>query len=325
MNGPPGDRPLASISLDLDNLWSYMKIHGESGWKSFPTYLDKLTSVAAGCLSKHGLKITVFVVGQDAALEKNREALTRIASEGHEIGNHSFSHEPWFQKYSYDRAYREISEAEEHIERLTGKRPLGYRGPGFSFSRDSLEILAQRGYSYDASTFPTFIGPLARTYYFWTASGLSQREREERKELYGALRDGLRSIRPYLWDLPDGKELLEIPVTTMPVVRLPFHMSYLLYLAGFSKIACKGYLQSALLLCRACRVQPSFLLHPLDFLGCDLVDELSFFPGMSTPTDCKLALFDHVIATLGRYFRLVTMDEFARSVRESTSLRTVRP
>jgi hypothetical protein len=32
--------PAASISLDLDNLWSYLKTQGVSGWESFPSYLD---------------------------------------------------------------------------------------------------------------------------------------------------------------------------------------------------------------------------------------------------------------------------------------------
>jgi hypothetical protein len=26
-------KPLASLSLDLDNLWSYMKTHGDPGWE----------------------------------------------------------------------------------------------------------------------------------------------------------------------------------------------------------------------------------------------------------------------------------------------------
>ena len=30
----------ASISLDLDNLWSYLKTQGAPGWESFPSYLD---------------------------------------------------------------------------------------------------------------------------------------------------------------------------------------------------------------------------------------------------------------------------------------------
>ncbi len=29
-------KPIASLSLDLDNKWSYMKTHGDAGWESFP-------------------------------------------------------------------------------------------------------------------------------------------------------------------------------------------------------------------------------------------------------------------------------------------------
>ena len=33
-------KPLASISLDLDNQWSYMKIHGDEGWDAYPSNFD---------------------------------------------------------------------------------------------------------------------------------------------------------------------------------------------------------------------------------------------------------------------------------------------
>ncbi|MEW5916878.1 MAG: polysaccharide deacetylase, partial [Gemmatimonadota bacterium] len=32
-------RPLASISFDADNLWSYMKTHGDATWQAYPSYL----------------------------------------------------------------------------------------------------------------------------------------------------------------------------------------------------------------------------------------------------------------------------------------------
>ncbi|MDQ3042129.1 MAG: hypothetical protein M3R11_07080 [Acidobacteriota bacterium] len=34
------EKPIASLSLDLNNKWSYMKTHGDAGWETFPTYLD---------------------------------------------------------------------------------------------------------------------------------------------------------------------------------------------------------------------------------------------------------------------------------------------
>ena len=93
-------KPIASLSLDLDNKWSYMKTHGDAGWDSFPSYLDIVVPRLLQFLEQRDLKITVFVVGQDAALEKNHDALASISAAGHEIGNHSFHHEPWLHLYS---------------------------------------------------------------------------------------------------------------------------------------------------------------------------------------------------------------------------------
>ena len=44
-------RPVASISLDLDNQWSYMKTHGDPGWESFPSYLDAFVPLAASAIA----------------------------------------------------------------------------------------------------------------------------------------------------------------------------------------------------------------------------------------------------------------------------------
>ena len=37
---------LASLSLDLDNQWSYMRTHGDAGWESRPTYLPLVLPLA---------------------------------------------------------------------------------------------------------------------------------------------------------------------------------------------------------------------------------------------------------------------------------------
>ena len=58
------NKPLCSLSLDLDNQWSYMKTHGDSGWEEFPSYLDILIPYLLDILEKLKLKITFFIVGQ---------------------------------------------------------------------------------------------------------------------------------------------------------------------------------------------------------------------------------------------------------------------
>ena len=304
-------KPLASLSLDLDNKWSYLKTHGDEGWESFPSYLDVVVPRVLDFLAQRQQSITFFVVGQDAAIDSNVDALRAIADAGHEIGNHSFHHEPWLQLYSPEEIREEISRAEAAIAQATGRRPLGFRGPGFSFSKRVLEELASRGYVYDASTFPTFLGPLARMYYFFT-SRLTQSQREERKQLFGKMSEGFRPIKPYVWNTAAG-DLIEIPVTTLPLMRLPIHLSYLLYLSQFSRALATWYFRTAISFCRLFRVEPSVLLHPLDFLGSDDDRDLAFFPAMNLPAAAKVALVGDVIDRLRRHYHVVTLSEHARA------------
>jgi peptidoglycan/xylan/chitin deacetylase (PgdA/CDA1 family) len=308
-------KPIASLSLDLDNQWSYMKTHGDSGWEGFPSYLDVVVPRFLEVLAARELRITVFVVGQDAALEKNRSALSRLTPAGHEVGNHSFHHEPWLHLYSEARLVDELKRAEEAIEAATGRRPDGFRGPGFSLSETTLRVLAQRGYRYDASTLPTFLGPLARAYYFMTAR-LTPEEREERRKLFGGFAEGLRPVQPYRWKL-DAATLLEIPVTTLPFLRIPMHVSYILYAASISPALARAYFATALNLCRWAGVGPSILLHPLDFLGGDDVRELSFFPAMGMPGHRKTELVSELLAAFSSYFRVLPVGEHAEALLQS--------
>jgi peptidoglycan-N-acetylglucosamine deacetylase len=308
----PSQRPIASLSLDLDNQWSYMKIHGDLGWESFPSYLDVVVPRALAFLKERSLSITFFIVGQDAALAKNQGAIRAIANAGHEIGNHSFKHESWLHLYSEPEIEAEITQAEEILKQVTGQQPIGFRGPGYSCSATVLRVLARRGYQYDASTFPTFLGPLARAYYFMTTK-LSKAEKEKRKALFGGFKDGFQPLKPYRWDMTE-RQLIEIPVSTMPIVKIPIHFSYVLYLSVFSRSLALFYFRLALGLCRLTGTQPSLLLHPLDFLGCEDVPELSFFPGMSLPSHTKLETLSQAIALLTRNYRVVSMQEHAQSV-----------
>src|SRR5882724_12702460 len=186
---------IASLSLDLDTQWSYMKTHGDAGWETYPSYLDVVVPRVLAFLKERNLKITFFIVGQDAALEKNREAMASIAAAGHEIGNHSFNHEPWLHLYSKDELVEEFDKTETALADATGKRPVGFRGPGYSLSPTVLEVLAERGYEYDCSTLPTYIAPLARAYYFFKSPEMADEEREKRKKLFGKLSDGFQTLK----------------------------------------------------------------------------------------------------------------------------------
>ncbi|MCB0556980.1 MAG: hypothetical protein KDD02_25760, partial [Phaeodactylibacter sp.] len=50
----------ASLSLDLDDQWTYLKTHGEDSWKDYPSYLNYAVPRILDLLDKHELKITFF-------------------------------------------------------------------------------------------------------------------------------------------------------------------------------------------------------------------------------------------------------------------------
>ncbi len=314
----------ASLSLDLDNQWSYMKTHGDDGWQDYPSYLDLAVPRILDFLAERSLTISFFIIGQDAVLPKNRDAIRSIAVAGHELGNHSFRHEPWLHLYSRAELERELRDAEDAIESLTGVRTRGFRGPGFSVTATTLEVLSNRGYDYDATVFPNLLNPLARAYLF-SGSKLTGDEKKRRGALFGTWKDAARPVQPFKWRLQCG-ELLEIPVTTMPWLKLPLHLSYLVYLGKFSRLAARAYFRLALGACRLSGTNPSILLHPLDFLGREDCPSLAFFPGMGLSRARKLALVAEFFEMIMEDWEPVTMGEHARRVATgSCELRHLTP
>lgn len=302
-------KPTASLSLDADNLWSYLYIRGDRDWSVAQSYLPRMVPRVLDLLRARGLRVTFFLVGRDCANDADAGPLRALAEAGHEIGNHSFRHEPWLHRYDEVELDDELARAEVAIHAATGTHPVGFRGPGYSLSAATLRVLVGRGYRYDASTLPMLIGPVARAVYFRTAQ-LDAAQREERAHLYGTWSDGIRPLRPYRWRV-GSSTLLELPVTTFPGLRIPIHISYLLMLASYSEAAASVYLRLALRMCRVAGVEPSILMHPLDVLSGDEVPELRFFPGMTLPLATKLRCVEHYLDVLAREFSVVTVGEHA--------------
>jgi hypothetical protein len=307
-------KPVASVSLDLDNQWAYMKTQGVDGWQSFPSYLDVAVPRILDTLKQAGLRITTFVVGKDAEDSQNHAALSQLAEAGHEIANHSYMHEPWLHLYDGQQLQADFESAEAAIEAATGQRPRGFRGPGFSTSPAVRAMLRERGYLYDASSFPTWLGPVARAYFFFT-SDLPPEEKARRGKMYGSLADAFAPLRPY--QIEPG--LLEIPVTTLPILRTPIHLSYLLFLARFSMPVARLYWNCAITLCRLTGVAPSLLLHPTDFLDLNDAPAMSFFPAMRMPAKQKMDLVRYTLSTLQRHWQVGTLLDCCRSAQGATA------
>ncbi len=95
-------------------------------------------------LAKFGIKATFFVIGVNC--EKNPEVLKRIAKEGHEIGNHTYSH-PSLKNISKKALSDEIDKNEEIIYSITERSTTLFRPPEGVYTPEIGKVLDERGYT----------------------------------------------------------------------------------------------------------------------------------------------------------------------------------
>lgn len=315
-------KPTASLSLDLDNKWAYLKNYGDAHWKYFPSYYAVFVPHVLNLLKELNLKCTFFLVGKDLEIADHHQYVKMIVKNGHEIGNHSFHHDTWLHLYTDEQLRKEIERSHKVIAEVSGRVPVGFRGPGFTHSNKMLELLSEKGYLYDSSSFPTFIGPLLRWYYMKN-SVLSAEQKKARKTLFGSFKDGFKKLKPYFFKLENGDRLLEVPVTTMPFFRLPIHMTYLIYLGKFSPRLMMFYLTTAIYCCKWTKTRPCFLIHPTDLMGSDLVRDLDFFPGMQLTTEKKVELFTMVINRFKKHYSFETLMDYVNEILTDKPLKHV--
>lgn len=216
--------PIFYLSVDLDPLWAYHRIHG---LEPPPPRLRHLFTLEAlprflALFAELEVRGTFFVVGSDLSAEvlaRLREAVDL----GHEVGNHTASHPYGFLDLGGEALAREIDEAHERLADGLGVAPRGFRSPGYHVSRPVLEHLARRRYVYDSSVLPSWPYYVAKLAVMaWLR--LARRPSGARLHPPQALLAPGRPYRPRLdrpWR-PGRAPLLELPaaslVAGMPLV-----------------------------------------------------------------------------------------------------------
>lgn len=207
---------LAALSIDLDGLAHYHRIHGlpERPAAPDPVYGKAIERFGELCdrLRLHG---TAFCIGRNLREASAAAAARRLWEAGHELGNHTLSHDYRLTTRSRDEIVAEVQGGGDAVQVITGSSPIGFRAPGYTLSASLVEVLETAGYRYDSSAFPSlpYYGAKA------TVMGLLAVSRRPS----GALLDSPRVLRaprsPYR---PSGADpyrrgtstILELPVTT---------------------------------------------------------------------------------------------------------------
>jgi peptidoglycan-N-acetylglucosamine deacetylase len=131
---PPSSSPPVSGAAIATQRISFNYVHVDGPFIAL-TFDDgpeqKLTPKLLELLAAHGIKATFFVIGQNVT--EHPDIVARAAREGHEIGNHSWSH-PNFGKMSDEAIRRQLRQTDDAIKEATGQRPTLMRPPYGSLS-----------------------------------------------------------------------------------------------------------------------------------------------------------------------------------------------
>jgi len=305
----------SAISCDVDTLASIYKGYGLRRPGGY-TYAEFRMGLENFCrfLEPFGIKATLFMVGEDFLQAQNIPYIKAVVAEGHEIANHTHTHAQGFRLLSPAEKEAEVAGMEEICEQVTGKRPVGFRAPGWNISNDALPILKRRGYLYDSSVFPSLLNPFLKFLHWRSMSGRSGGDRTT----LGHLRYMLAPTQPYRTaDNSLGRygndSFIEFPVTVTPVLRLPFFATFLLETGLELFKVCYQMLRAL-----GWPIQYQFHLSDfVDYSHPELEDQVPKGNGvyvpraLRTPLKTKQELFGRALDTIASDYTFTTLENWA--------------
>lgn len=99
---------------------------------------NEQTDTLLNILEQNNVKTTFFLVGD--WVKKYPESVKKIAEKGHDIGNHSSTHEHMTQMSTADMT-KDLTNCNNEIKKLTGKNPVLFRPPYGDYNNDVVETV----------------------------------------------------------------------------------------------------------------------------------------------------------------------------------------
>lgn len=315
-------KKLCAVSVDLDPLTAYYQIHGlgKPPGKLRHTILRRALPRFQEMFAELGIPATFFVVGRE--LEQSDEAqriVKELVEQGHEMGNHTYSHPYDLCALPGQDVASEIRQAHRVIVDVVGSEgaPVGFRTPGYGAGPTVLRVLSEDGYAYDSSMFPS------PPYYLAKAAAMAGMALRGRRS--GAVMGDPRALTcsadPYQPDVDrpwrrGRSNLVELPVAVVPWLRLPA--------IGTLLLVAPEWLRRWTL--AAMRRRPFF---NLELHGIDLADAIvdriptelaGRQPDLRVPFSDKRRIFVQTVRELQEDYEFVTLRQAAATVQREGRL-----
>ena len=323
---------VAAVSVDLDEVTEYTRIHGlpELGDDAVGRHAvyDRAVGRIEGWARALAIPITFFAVGRDLSRAANAGEMRRMVELGHAVESHSLSHRYDLSRLRGEALSREVNEGLAAVERATGVRPSGFRAPGYTVSDPLFDALEEAGVRFDSSVFPSpfYYGAKAAVLGWMRLRGRASASILDTPAVLAAprvpyrpgerwYRDSVPQRMPQRRDSvprrrPRARSFLELPIQVTPLFGFP--------VIGTSVGRSGAWLSKGLALACAGEPMVNLELHGMDFLeaedlGAHPLTRLQ--PELLAPLPRRMERLTIFVETLrSKGFAFVTLAEASESV-----------
>jgi peptidoglycan/xylan/chitin deacetylase (PgdA/CDA1 family) len=292
--------PYCTVQFDADGLWVINKLLNRSSEIDPDPVFERGIEKALSFFDELGIRATFFIVAKDLKSESKKGLIKRLAGLGHEIACHGMEH-AYLNSMTDEEVYMEIVSSKKLIETELGITLNGFKAPGFAANRRMVKFLEEAHYDYDSSVF----GSLA-AFAMQLASGVVY----DKKGMTFAPNRPYRPSRDNIFKRGTS-DIVEIPVTVLPVLRLPMHFSY----AALGGKLYSSMTRMALKLSGAGYV--NYLFHPLDFLDRKSIGSDARIYGIDIAAETKLSMAGEMIRFLKDHYEIMTTKMMCEKIRSA--------
>ena len=146
---------LKIISFDIEDWYNHDDYSRDLDWEKHEVRIYEGTEKILSALAEKNMKGTFFCVGWIA--EHHPRVIKDIAAAGHHLGCHAYQHE-LATRFTPEEFKADTYKAKCLIEDVSGKEVNAFRVPSFSITTKNLwtfDVLAELGFKYDSSVFPS--------------------------------------------------------------------------------------------------------------------------------------------------------------------------